>query len=181
MNNKYIKVDVLKYVKKGLEDGILQPIIAEKFSRIVAIQGHVGEEVISWSVDSNGNAVQEKIAMVELDKITNEPGWIVSKVDENGQIIFDKNGKVNQWIIADSLFKRKYELVDNELNMYKPVGGPQIFVQIPDNLILNQWGADMKIAMGGYINITNINDLYGISERDFIDTYKCIDAQVKKN
>ena len=32
----------------------------------------------------------------------------------------------------------------------------------------------MQIAKGGYINITNIEDMYGISERDFLDTYKFI-------
>ena len=50
-------------------------------------------------------------------------------------------------------------------------GGIQLFVQITDNIILNQWGSDMKIASGGYINITNVDDMYGISQRDFEDTY----------
>lgn len=33
----------------------------------------------------------------------------------------------------------------------------------------------MQIVAGGYINITNVNDMYGISQRDFEDTYKFID------
>ena len=32
----------------------------------------------------------------------------------------------------------------------------------------------MKIAKGGYINITNFDDMYGISEMDFNDTYKYV-------
>ena len=27
--------------------------------------------------------------------------------------------------------------------------------------------SDMQIAAGGYINITNVDDMYGISQRDF--------------
>ena len=34
----------------------------------------------------------------------------------------------------------------------------------------------MNIAAGGYINITNPDDMYGISERDFEDTYKVVDT-----
>jgi len=37
----------------------------------------------------------------------------------------------------------------------------------------------MKIAAGGYINITNISDMYGISQRDFTDTYKKTTTNVK--
>lgn len=34
----------------------------------------------------------------------------------------------------------------------------------------------MMIAAGGYINITNIDDMYDISKRDFEDTYKVVNA-----
>ena len=38
----------------------------------------------------------------------------------------------------------------------------------------------MAIAAGGYINITNPDDMYGISQRDFEDTYKYIDEIDRK-
>ena len=170
----YIKVDVANYVRQGLENKTLEPIVAEKFARIIAKQGNVGDQVISWSVDSQGNEIQEKVDQVKLDKTTNEPGWIVTKVDENGELIVDNNEHLNQWIIEDSTFKKKYEVDLENPGLFKPTGGPQVFVQIKDNIILNQWGSDMQIAAGGYINITNPNDLYGISQRDFEDTYKIV-------
>lgn len=171
---EYIKVDVNKYVKEGLENGTLVPKEAYKFSRIMAKQGNVGDKVISWSVDNQGNAIKEKIDYVKLDEVTNQPGWVVTKLDEFGYVPVDNNGHVNQWIISDSVFKKKYEIdPDNEL-IFKPKGGNQLFVQIMDNIILNQWGSDMMIAKGGYINITNVDDMYGISERDFNDTYKFV-------
>ena len=156
------------------------PRQAYKFARIIARQGNVGETVISWSVDSQGNEIQEKVAEVQIDSKTNQPGWIATKVDENGNIIVDNNGHVNQWIIDDATFKKKYEIDPDNPNLCRPKGGTQIFVQINDNIILNQWGSDMQIAAGGYINITNVDDMYGISKRDFEDTYKFLENYQKR-
>ncbi len=176
----YTKVEVTSYVKQGLESGTMVPINAEKFARIIAKQGTVGETVISWSVDSQGNEIQEKNAQVQIDPQTNQPGWIATKVDEQGNIIVDNNGHPNQWIIDDTTFKKKYEIDPENPNLCRPKGGTQTFVQTTDNIILNQWGSDMKIAAGGYINITNPDDMYGISQRDFEDTYKIIEELSKK-
>ena len=163
----------------GIKNGTMIPKEAEKFARIVAKQGQVGEKVISWSVDSLGHEIQEKVASVQNDENTNQPGWIVTKVDEDGNIMLDNNNHVNQWIIEDSDFRKKYEIDPENPTLFKPKGGPQIFVQINDNIILNQWGENIKIAAGGYINITNINYMYGISERDFNDTYQFTEEQAK--
>ena len=176
----YTKVEVVKYVKQGIENGTMIPRQAEKFARIIARQGNLGEMVISWSVDDQGNEIQEKVDQVQIDEQTKQPGWIVTKVDNEGNVIINNNGHSNEWIISDSTFKKKYEIDLENPSLYKPKGGPQIFVQITDNIILNQWGSDMKIAAGGYINITNVNDMYGISQRDFEDTYKFTNELEKK-
>lgn len=175
----YIKVNVQEYVKKGLESGTLVPKEAVKFARIIAEQGQLGQEVISWSVDSEGKAIEEKIDTVQVDETTQGLGWVTTKVDENGNVIIDKNGHVNQWIISDSTFQKKYEVDPENPALFKPKGGSQIFVQIPDNIILEQWGSEMQIAAGGFINITDVADMYGISERDFIDTYKFTNEMAK--
>ena len=176
----YTKVEVTSYVKQGIESGIMLPRQARKFARIIARQGNVGETVVSWSVDSKGNEVQEKVAQVESDINTNQAGWIATKVDEQGNIIVDNNGHSNQWIIDDKKFKEKYEIDPENPSLFKPKGGIQVFVQIPDNIILNQWGSDMQISAGGYINITNVDDMYGISQRDFEDIYRFTDELSKK-
>lgn len=74
----------------------------------------------------------------------------------------------------------KYEMDPENPSLFKPKGGAQIFVKIIDNIILEQWGSDMKIAAGGYINITNVDDMYGISQRDFEDTYRFTDDLQQK-
>lgn len=176
----YIKVEVLSYVKQGIENGTMVPRQAEKVARIIARQGNVGETVVSWSVDAQGNEIQEKVAQVQVDEQTNQPGWIATKVDEQGNVIIDNNGHSNEWIIYDSIFKKKYEVDPENPSLYRPKDNPQTFVQITDNIILNQWGSDMQIAAGGFINITNVDDMYGISQRDFEDTYKFTDELAKK-
>lgn len=100
----YKKVEVTSYVKQGIESGSMVPRQAEKFARIIARQGNIGETVVSWSVDAQGNEIQEKVAQVQADAQTNQTGWIVTKVDEQGNIIIDNNGHTNQWIIGDTTF-----------------------------------------------------------------------------
>lgn len=179
--NEYLKVNVKQYVAEGIKTGALEPFEAEKFARIIAIQGEVGKEVVSWVEDSKtGEAIEEKRDIVKLDSITNNPGWIATKADEFGNPIIDRNNHMNQWIIDDSTFNKKYELDEKNPGIFKPKGGIQTFVEIPDNIILNQWGSDMKIEAGGYINITTPEDMYGISARDFEDTYKKVIIEENK-
>lgn len=172
----FTKVNINNYVKNGLQNGTLIPEIAVKFSRIIAKQGAVGEEVKSYT----DNGLLEKTAVVSLDKQTNQPGWIAIKVDANGEIIVDEYGHKNEWIIDDSTFKKKYEVDPENPTLFRPIGGPQVFVEIPDNIMLEQWGCEMNIEKGGYINITDVNDMYGISKRDFDDTYCIVEDQEKK-
>lgn len=172
----YKKIDVLSYVREGIRNGSLVPRQAVKFARIIARQGSVGEKVITWSVDQDGKPIVEKEAEVCLDKETQKPGWIVSKVSSEGEKVVDEHGHINEWIIDDSTFHKKYEIDPENPSLYRPVGGPQIFVQLSENIIINQWGNDELIAAGGYINITKVDDMYGISRRDFADTYEFVEG-----
>lgn len=179
--NEYKKVEVLKYVKEGLENGSFEPFEAEKFAKIYAIVGEVGEEVISWSVDQEGKPVVEKIATVSISEKTGRPGWIATKLGDDLEPVVDTNGHLNQWIIEDSTFVKKYEADDKSgENIYKPAGGVQIFVRINEDITIFQWGEEMTIAAGGYINITNPDDMYAISQRDFDDTYRPVSEELNK-
>ena len=48
----------------------------------------------------------EKVAQVQVDKETNQPGWIATKVDEDGNIIIDNNNHANEWLLMIRLLKR---------------------------------------------------------------------------
>lgn len=180
MKDTYRKVKVEEYVKELLERGI-KPVQAKKFALIHAREGKIGETVITWSQDSKGNPIIEKTAQVKIDEKTGKPGHVVTKLNEDGTPIIDKNGHTNTWIIEDGKFQERYEQY-SEMgeSVYKPKGTEQIFIQIQDDIVIEQWGKEEKISKGGYINITDISDMYGISERDFNDTYKIIQAEQEK-
>ena len=175
--DEYVKVNVKDYVNAGISNGTMVPREAYKFTRIIARPGVPNETIISWSVKQERNEIQEKINTVSVDPKTNIPGWVVTKLDDNGEIMVDNNGHINEWIIDDATFKKKYEMDEQVPGVFKPKGQNQVFVQIPDNITLEQWGSEMNIAAGGFINITDSNDMYGISKRDFEDTYKFVDEQ----
>ena len=174
------EVNVAEYVEELLEAGV-PVVVAEKFARIRAEQGLPGEEVVTWSVDADGNPIVEKTAEVTVHPETGQPGWIVTKCDDEGNPVVDEHGHTNQWIIDEKTFNKKYESDQNlGRKVYKPKGGPQKFIEIQEDITIEQWGSKMTVAQGGQINITNPDDMYGISARDFGDTYRVVGLAPKK-
>ena len=55
------KVNVKDYVNAGISNGTMVPREAYKFTRIIARPGVPNETIISWSVNQEGNEIQEKI------------------------------------------------------------------------------------------------------------------------
>ena len=163
-------VDLEAYVQEMINNGA-QILVREKTARIAARPGVPGKEkIISWSVDADGNPVMEKEAVVSADE-SGTPDWVAAKIDSQGNIIVDSNGHTNQWIINAAAFCRKYEAVLEQPGVYKPVGGPQKFVRLSEGIHIVQWGKEWNVDAGGYINITNPDDMYVISGRDFDDAY----------
>lgn len=171
MNYKTID-NISDYVQKMIISGV-QTVLAEKTSRIAARQGTIGEKVISWSVDAEGKTVLEKEAVVTVDD-AGIPDWVATKIDDQGNEIIDSNGHVNQWVIGDATFKKKYEAVPEQTGIFKPVGGAQKFVQLYEAIHIVQWGEEWNVDAGGFVNITNPEDMYAISGKDFADTYRII-------
>lgn len=177
---KFMRVDIQEYVKKGLESGVLVPVQAKKTAMIHAVPGKLDERVISWVQNADGTERVERDETVKVDEVTGKPGWVVTKVDNNGEPVIDQNGHKNQWIIRDSVFMSTYEAVPSRDNLYSKKD-VQLVVQIPDSIVfVNKYGEEMSVEAGGYINITNIEKMYGISERDFNDTHILINENAKK-
>ena len=83
----FTKVDGRAYAEAGIACGELTPVVAVKFARVLARRGVVGEEVISYSQ----NGIVEKVATVSEDPETKETGWVLTKLDENGEVLVDEN------------------------------------------------------------------------------------------
>lgn len=164
--------DIKEYVQK-LIDGGTQIVIGEKTARISARHGIPEERIISWSVDAEGKTVLEKEAVVTVDD-AGIPDWVATKIDDQGNEIIDANGHTNQWIIGDATFKKKYKAVPEQTGIFKPIGGAQKFVQLYEAIHIVQWGEEWNVDAGGFVNITNPEDMYVISGKDFADTYRII-------
>lgn len=163
-------VDILQYVKEKVESGELEFEEAKKFQRIEARQGTVGERVQTILADGT---VETEPREVKLDEQTNEPGWIVKNV----------NGP-EQWIIEDSTFKKKYEQDLENPGIFKPKGGPMLAAQISENITFAppMWGGDIQnINAGGFLLMdpSNKEDVYGIGEEEFYNTYEFISQKEK--
>ena len=156
-------IDIVEYVKKGIENGTLTFEEAQKFQRITAKQGIEGQKV--QTILSDGT-VETDEREVKIDEKTGEPGWVVNNV----------NGP-EQWIIEDSTFKKKYEVDPENPDVYKPKGGPMLAAQINEDLTFQppRWNGDIQnIKAGGYLLMdpTDEEDIYGIGQKEFLNSYK---------
>ena len=171
------KVDAKHYVLSGLASGELVPFYAVKIGKVLARRGKVGEEVITYT---DGGLV-EKVNTVEIDPDTGNTNWVLMKANEYGYPIVDEYGHVNEWIKDDSEFQEEYDPDEEIDGLFKSVDGAQLFVPVLLDIILIQNGEEMYVKAGGFLNITDLTSIYGISERDFRDTYRIYGEQVFVN
>lgn len=98
-------------------------------------------------------------------KVINPDTYIV-ECEWNGIVKAEKNG----YIIAG-------ESKESEL-FFKPKGQEQEFMRVSEDVALSvPWGKNgknimMTVDKGGYLNITNRDDVYGIAENEFNGTYR---------
>ncbi|MFI3307092.1 MAG: hypothetical protein R3Y21_00855 [Mycoplasmatota bacterium] len=169
----YKNISILSYINKNIKNGNFVLFKAIKVSNVIAVK-NINNKIITMSVDEFGNPIQEKVFDPNNEFNKNKVFWIITKADESGSPIIDEHGNLNQSTIDDKIFSNKYALLDEKNNIYKPIESAQFFVELFESIVFLQGGTEMKISNGGYLNVTDLNDIYGISKRDFLDTYKII-------
>lgn len=172
--NDYKEVNLKQYVEEGIANQTMVPFVAEKFARVFARQGTIGESVTIYMNDSLGNIIGEKEDFIIPDEITGQPGWIVTHLDENGEVVRNKDGNVIEKILSDSKFKEKYEKDLNIDSVYKPKDGTKRFVILTENISIDQWGSKMQFQTGSYVDITNPDTMYAMTSQDFNSRYRRI-------
>lgn len=144
------------YIADGIKNGELLPEEYIKIAPITARRGQIGEKVSTIMA----NGMHETDNAVTADPQTGKPGWIVKSI--GGE----------EYIVPDSTFCRKYELVDEKKMLYKSKGNPIIAVQIDDDIsFIAPWGEMMNIAAGGYIVLSECENIYGIQGKEFAELY----------
>ena len=173
---KLTKEEIKAYVELKLNSETI--IEAKKIGNTIAIQGLVGQEVISLEIDKDGNEYIERTSKVSLDPKTKEPGWILTKTGIDNKPVVNKYGHYNQYIVSDGEFKTMYEPSVDGPNLYKK-SKIEKFIQTEENIAFETKYGEMFISKGGYIKVSDLNRISGISEQSFKDTYIIVNPAVK--
>ena len=170
---KLTKEEMRAYVESKLLTSTI--IETKKIGNTIAIQGTVGEEVISLEIDENGNEYVERVGVVSLDPETNEPGWVLTKTGSDNQPILNKFGHKNQYIVPDSEFKAMYEPSNDGAFLYTK-SKIEKFIKSEDDITFETKYGDMVVTAGGYIKVTDLDRISAISEESFNDTYVVVES-----
>lgn len=150
-----MQVEIKEYVKECLGKGV-KPRLYRKFTIIHARQGKPGEVVETIMKDGH----KETTGVVKIDD-HNNLDWVVTNPDGE------------RYIMPYEKFRSKYQIYDFNKGTYIPKKVICEFIQIDDDIsFVAPWGEQMHIKKGGYLNITNINDIYGVQKQEFETTYK---------
>ena len=154
--------ETLSKIVKTKPDHLFGPVDTyAKYARVQAVQAKGGEEIVTVLAD--GTKETKNVAKAG-DYILTNPGG-------------------EQYIVGADKFAKKYEAA-TELGegWFKPKGGPQQFRQMRyDMTIIAPWGEEQVFKKGAYLNVTDVNDLYGVAEQEFHDTYKSIRTLYREN
>lgn len=157
------KIDNIKeYLTDGLKSGRFQSNTYQKSGEITARVGKVGEEIVTIMA----NGLEETKNVVAADDNGN-PGWVVT------------NSTGEQYIVFDSVFKKKYERIAGTDDRFKPIWNPITAAQIDENICFNApWGETQNLIAGGYLVFDKgFDDVYGIQEDEFNKTYDMIEQK----
>lgn len=173
---KLTKDEMRQYVESRLPGATI--IEAKKNGNTIAVQGTVGQEVVTYEIDKLGNEYVERTGVISLDPETNEPGWILTKTDENNKAVFNKFGHKNEYIVPDSKFKAMYEPSVDGPGLYSKSQIEKFIVAEEDVTFETKYG-EMVVNAGGYIKVTDLDRISGISEQSFNDTYTIVEPQAR--
>lgn len=144
---KLNKKELIAYIENLISQGC-STLKAVKISPISARKARSSETI--KTILKNG--------LTETQNTSQSGDWIITNPDGE------------QYLASDKTFKQKYHISDNK---YLPNEDIQIFIKPNCDITIEApWGDEQFIAVGGVLNITNLNDIYGIAEDEFLTTYK---------
>ena len=141
-------------IKEFINNAILNGAVVKSYIETACIRAEqVTKDTTITTILANGKKETSNIA-ISGDWIITNPGG-------------------EQYVVPNHKFIKKYKSAP-ELGegWFKPLGQVQKFIEITEDLtFICSWGEEQFINKGGFINITNLNDIYGIARQEFFDTY----------
>lgn len=148
-------------------------IMAEKNGYITGRRAEPGEKISVMTSDGQK----------EVQETAKEGDWIATRAYEDGTNYVDKNGNTNSWLMSEETLAKKYEggyAQGDDTLLFKPRGQKQEFMRVSENVALTvPWGENgapvtQYVKEGGWLNITDLNDVHGIAEKEFTETYDIV-------
>lgn len=175
----FVKIDdTEKYVQALLKEGF-EPFTAVKKddARVVAREGIVGEEIVTFTKDGEGKWA-ETVHTITADE-QGRPEWVITMADKEGNpIVIDDAGHYNTYTNTAEAFE-KYTPVKE--GVYKQIQEERLFLEIDEDICITpSWGGEMNLPKGSMLNITNFDDIYGVAKHEFNLTYDIVEQEPKK-
>ena len=161
--------NIKEYVNNLLLQGEPTFVATKKGNtRVVARPGVVGEQIVTYTKDGNGNRC-ETITTVK------EGMWVVTMADKDGKpISIDDDGHFNTYTNSAEAFK-KYQPTDIP-GVYKQIPEERLFMEVHENIqFMGPWGSVENLKAGGVVNVTNMDKIYGIARYEFDETHDIVD------
>ncbi len=141
MEKNYRKVKAIEYVKTILLFEEAKTILAEKIC---------GIKVIEKS--------DYYCTVCVVNTLTGEP-------------VTDEYGRMSRFYISINKIRDTYTLVSGFSDVYKPKNLVNMFISVLSDIEIECHGIVYKVDAGSYLNITNFDDIYPVSESDFNTLY----------
>jgi hypothetical protein len=127
------------------------------------------------AIPGNTLVVYTKNGNKETEYEEKDGYFVLTRTDSAGRPILDKYGRVNSWQISKEKFEEKYDTKAPtcKCGIYRPKHVNNTFVQIPEDIVFETAFGVQTIKKGGYLNISDTKDIYGISKEEFMDMYFC--------
>ncbi len=142
--------EIISLINKLINDGT--PIIqAIKISYVKAYQATKEEKIITILRNQT----------TETQNTAKPSDWIITNPDGEQHIVTNEN------------FMKKYIATKN--GYFKATDNVQKFIEIPfDISFICAWDEKQFIAKGGMLNISNLDDIYGVAKDEFRKNYQIV-------
>lgn len=153
MEFKYID-NLKEYVNNLFIQGKKAKLFIKK-ATVMARPAVIGEEVITYIKDK------------ETKQLIEETRQVIK--DENVVVVTNPGGEI--YAIHKETFEKNYFKGENE-GEYIAKATPRKLIQINENISFEApWGGKMEIQAGGWLNLDNMDKIYGINPEEFYETH----------
>ena len=148
----------IENIKDYVNNLFLQGKIAKYFIKKAVVNVRpaiVGEEVITYIKDKNTNALIEETRQI---------------VKEENLVIITNPGGEN-YLVKKDIVENNYVKGDKEGD-YIAKAKPRKVIEIDENISFTApWGETMNLQAGAWLNIDNMDKIYGINPEEFYETH----------